>query len=271
VAYYQFNVAQERSNDTRSIYHLGLQGNAQFVPSTVALGPGNSHSVKNISGNQVFGNTGLKAQWNANALLPEGEVVVTRIDWKPDARPGKDSVSRAYWIFRNFGESLLFDPPASLTLEKMGMVPAWSPDSLTLFFREVAQEGNSWKSIGQAERVQAGGDGSAEFAPGEDWINAGQLIVSWPGGIPVSTEPGMDQMPYVRAFPNVLTRNQDWQLFTNLEGPMVVDVFNGNGQMVHHTSWAQSTKIALQGLSAGTYYYVVQHEKHLFRGKLVIQ
>lgn len=271
VSYYQFNVNQERVNDSRGINHLGLQGNAVYVHSTLAMGPGNSHLESAKAGGQVFGNTGLKAQWDKNALLPEGDVVVTRINWMPDARPGKDSVSRAYWVFRNFGESLLFDPPSTLTLENMGLVPAWAPDSLTLFFREVTQEGNTWKSLGKASRVNAGSDGSAEFSPGEDWITAGQLIVSWPGGLPVSTEPVLAATPYVRAFPNVLSRAQEWQLVTNLEGPMVVDVFNSNGQMVHRASWSNAAKISLQSLVPGTYYYVVQHEKYFFRGKLVIQ
>ncbi|HQW01850.1 MAG TPA: PKD domain-containing protein [Saprospiraceae bacterium] len=104
VAYYQFDdVSSGEVIDKASGVDGVLSGNANIIPSNVAVGSGTSQIllVQN-NGNVSFTNGG-DLSIGFGALNPNGKVVVSHLNVLPDTVPQIKTPQGAYWIVNNYG------------------------------------------------------------------------------------------------------------------------------------------------------------------------
>lgn len=107
IAYYQFNNADaSQVIDKVATYSATLNGGATKVLSSVPVGGGkNARLDVNAAGNYVFPETGLEMEFANNGTLPNGEIVVSRLDLLPNILPNENESIGNYWIVNNYGSN----------------------------------------------------------------------------------------------------------------------------------------------------------------------
>ena len=152
VTYLQFNETIGAAYDKSGINHVSLAGGSSRTTSTAPVGGGVSQRLNiNNTGNYTFGNTGFTLNTTA-AVLPNGEVCVSRINLQPDVTPSyPDSTSTSYWILENYGLNLDFDTLNFLDFERTGnLIPTC--DKNQLYTRKPNADGPVWgEAIDQAD------------------------------------------------------------------------------------------------------------------------
>ena len=127
VVYLQFNEEDGKIYDkTTSNNNSTLQGNATRVISDVPVGGGVSdiHSASGAS--TINSTTGIDLVFGATGTYPDGEIVFTRINQRPDVIPGDSPVAKAYWIINNYGTNQTFDALTSMTFDNTGLLTPYS-------------------------------------------------------------------------------------------------------------------------------------------------
>ncbi len=104
LAYYQFNINDPLVLDKANLFHGVVVGNTIFQQCYAPFG-GRVSSSMNIStsGNYVFGSTGTGS-------LPNGEVVVSRINLLPLPTINNGENLGSYFIMNNYGNTSFTDP-----------------------------------------------------------------------------------------------------------------------------------------------------------------
>lgn len=168
-AYYQFNEAGNTIYDRAGSANALLNGTAQHLLSTAPVGSGNSERMTVSSpGVKVFNNEGLILNFPV-ALLPNGEICVTRLNIQPDSvatgRSFTNSAKR-YWIVNNYGNPA-FSPLTSMTLTGYGNVTAaqaTSPSKFKLYSRVTGgYRASGWTKIDSAQTVTSGANAVLSF------------------------------------------------------------------------------------------------------------
>ncbi|MCF8237485.1 MAG: hypothetical protein K9I85_04975 [Saprospiraceae bacterium] len=274
IAYYQFNRETGEETDRVGVRHLQFAGGAY---REVANGPwgGGVSSRQNIDqgGTYDFGNTGVSMKFPDQSTYPDGEIVVSRIHLAPDVLPDLDNpVSPHYWIVNNYGQ-VFFDPMTSLELDRVGAVsPAnvTDPTTLELHLRTWNGEGDNWMNWANAIGATPGQDGGATFASIQD---LGQWMVVNTGEITAVKDPdapGTALSKHALLYPNPLHAGSTVHIRTDLQGPLGLRIWNGEGVVLIRERDVQhdwSTRLA--GPS-GTYFYEVTSADKMIRGAIQI-
>jgi hypothetical protein len=180
VSYYQFNELSGQALDRIGIRHLSVAGTAGRSTSTAPLGGGLSARLTiSDSGSYEFGSTGLTLQFGNGSILPDGEVVASRINLSPDQLPEPFPYGKAYWVINNYGQNFFFDFPQLLRFDNYGDIPAGAGAAdFKLYGRGAFDDGDTWGSaLDQASTVTNGAAGSVSFSSGNGLETAAQLLV----------------------------------------------------------------------------------------------
>jgi PKD repeat protein len=183
MAYYQFN---DETNgiifDKAGSRDAEMAGDARRVISTGPFAGGTSARLT-LAGNTpyTFANTGVTLNTAANS--PNGEVVVSKLNWHPDQSPDCANYQSDdhYWILDNYGANATFTQPTQLTLggievPNTGTVPA---NTYTLYKRGNNADGNTWgSSVASPNTATAGANGSFQFGGTNAVTSSCQLIVT---------------------------------------------------------------------------------------------
>ncbi len=180
VSYYQFNEPDGPALDRIGSRHLALMGAAARTTSTAPLGGGRSdRKTVDEPGIHAFGPAGLTMEFSAGQVLPQGELVVSRIHLSPDQLPVPAAHGSVYWIVDNYGPIQLVDPPAALRFSgyATGQVTP-DPAELRLYARDAFDDGDTWGTAlaGAVEWSSATG-GTVSFGADNDLEQFGQLVV----------------------------------------------------------------------------------------------
>jgi photosystem II stability/assembly factor-like uncharacterized protein len=106
ISYYQFNEIEPSSSsfDNVGIRHLSLLGDAEKAISNAPIGGGSSQRITvNSGGLKDFVNADARLYFKSTGTLPNGDVVVTKINQLPDQSPVTTGLPSAYWIINNYG------------------------------------------------------------------------------------------------------------------------------------------------------------------------
>jgi photosystem II stability/assembly factor-like uncharacterized protein len=192
LAYYQFNPTASETGanviDRANLNHANLSNGATKIVSTAPLGGGSSFRMTvNSAGEKVFTGTGVKLDFAAGTL-PNGELVVSRIDNAPDQVPSAaTALMSRYYVVRNWGTNANFAPLNSLTFENLGSFANGNPVNYKLYKRPSNAEGATW-----ATPVANGTSGSAttnggflSFFAGNNVTSFSQFVLSNEGLLPV--------------------------------------------------------------------------------------
>jgi PKD repeat protein len=127
IAYYQFNEPDGIIIDRVGTRHASLHNGASRVASTGPFAGGSSTSYRtaiNSTGTTSFPGTGFSISYPTAAVVPMGEVVVSRLNLQPDQLPALNIGSRSYWVIDNYGANPIFSLPDTLWLHGFGPVTA---------------------------------------------------------------------------------------------------------------------------------------------------
>ena len=147
MAYYQFNYTESTTIlDKVAATNALQQGNANKMPSSAPVAGGEVHRLSvNASGNYVFGTTGVEMSFGA--VVPDGEIVVSRLDTFPNILPVNTPNGGNYWVINNYGDAT-FD---ALTEMKFTPIDAdyvdsnlGSPESARLYKRTSNDHLDQW-------------------------------------------------------------------------------------------------------------------------------
>ncbi|MEO1259242.1 MAG: LamG-like jellyroll fold domain-containing protein [Bacteroidota bacterium] len=189
VSYYQFNEMDGQVLDRISVKHLSMTNSATRTTSTAPLGGGISHRLTvDTDGNFEFGETGVTVDFETGQTLPDGEVVVSRIDLSPDQLPNASPHSEVYWIINNYGENEFFDPPVAIRFEGYGNIEPGSTaaSDYSLYGRETFADGDNWFGpIDFGDILEPGANSMITFADPSDLDFFGQYVIMQEGATPV--------------------------------------------------------------------------------------
>ncbi len=269
--YLQFNEAEGPAFDRTGPGFASLGGDAQRVVSTVAVGPGvSSRKSVNSTGALSFGSTGVTTTFAANSVLPEGELVLTRLDIAPDQSPAADSISRSYWVMQHFAENLVFDELQAIQFDQIGNAPAGTTaQQYRLATRPPRADGSSWETNDTGDQLTTGPDGSIVFSTGNNVLTPAQFIIVRP--TTVATKESDTLKPEVSIAPNPAASNSTLHISTNLAGKVKVKLYDAKGRAVRLATCEQNGQLYLNGLPAGIYTCAVESEEAMWFGKVVVE
>lgn len=279
-AYYQFNEAGGRALDRAGTYHLGLSGDATRVVSTVPAGPGVAARKSVVSGKRHgFDGTGLTLLFGTGASLPNGEVVVTRINLRPDTVPVAPAYALPnYWILRNYGSTVNFTSPALVEFDQLDGIPAdLSPNACKLWRRvPAAADGYNWANIDSAETVVAGQSGLMTFEGNPGVNRSGQYWLSVPGWYEARPEvEAADRKTVtndhrVTIHPNPVASGSYFTVETNLEGQVWFRLFDDKGRAIRVQRFEAQTSVSTENLPAGAYTFRIENGRKMQIGQVVV-
>ncbi len=181
VSYYQFNETTGQVMDRTGVRHLSLTGTAGRTTSTAPLGGGvSSRLTVSEAGEYVFGETGVAMKFAEGTTLPDGEVVVSRINLAPDQLPNASPHSQAYWAINNFGQNFLIDEPEYIRFGGYGDIQPGGSQAgdYVLYTRSAFDDGDTWGSpLDDGDELTTGPDGAVTFASGNGVEFFGQFVV----------------------------------------------------------------------------------------------
>ena len=179
VAYYQFNESEGLALDRVGVQHASLVATAGRSSSTGPFGQGVSSRMSiHDSGTFSFGETNVTMDFAEGSILPDGEVVVSKIDLEPNVLPAALPHSESYYIVDNYGQNFFIEPPAALSFGQYGDIPAdAAPVDFQLYMRGANDDANNWTLVDVADEIEQGLPGNVTFTEGNALEFFGQFIV----------------------------------------------------------------------------------------------
>ncbi len=269
-SYLQFNEADGPAFDRVGLGFASFGGDAHREVSTVAVGPGVSSRMDVVaSGDVIFGETGLTPFFGIDSSLPEGEVVVTRLNIAPDQSPASDSISRSYWVLHNFATNPYFDEIGTILFNNIGYVPPNAmPNQYQLYSRPPRADGDTWVGLTPAYQISSSFDGSVVFSfTGVD--GPAQLIITRP--IATSVQQPIQSQPMVSISPNPVSKNGTLNIHMNLSGKLKFKLYDTKGRAVRVAVFERDGSLTMGGLAAGVYAYSIESERVMNFGKVVVE
>ncbi|MBL0176099.1 MAG: hypothetical protein IPP94_12670 [Ignavibacteria bacterium] len=276
VAYYQFNETDGRANDRIATRHAALVGSASRVPSRGPFGGGTSFRADvRTPGSVDFPGTGVRAAFPPAGILPDGDVVFSRISSAPDTRPAAAPGSRGYWIGDNYGNNASFTLLDSIRFAGYGPiapVEAGDPRIYSMYTRPSNADGPTWGSaLDRADAALAGQDGSVAFSTGNGVTRFGQFCLS-KEGTPTAVDLLADADPgEARVYPTVLAAGDVFTVLGRRDAPITILLSNAAGQLVLKREVSGGGQISTAGLSAGTYLFWLRSSDRMSRGLLLLR
>jgi hypothetical protein len=180
-AYYQFNTNNanfdvDKVGNNNLIFNL----NTTRVKSTAPVGKGVSQTIAITNGGlKNFAIPGVQMYFPSAGTYPNGNVVVSKINQRPDTIPTGGIAAKAYWVVNNYGTNQTFTVLDSITFGNSGNISAGcSPSMYELYRRPFNGEGTTWAtSIDMAERFNVINPSEVAFKANNNMTTFGQLYI----------------------------------------------------------------------------------------------
>jgi photosystem II stability/assembly factor-like uncharacterized protein len=187
--YVQFNNFDTLSNNTYELVNknsISLPSQNVLVKSSAPIGKGISVR-KNISngGRHIFSGTGvdLYVSSKTGSVLPNGEVVVSKINPNPSFLPDSSNASYFghYYIINNYGSNTTFSSLDSIWFSNLNFSSANNlANAYSLHKRSSFAYGrDNWATIGNGINISKGTNSALTFS-GSGISSFGQMIISAP-------------------------------------------------------------------------------------------
>ncbi len=187
ITYYQFNDNPQSILDRADSYHASLVGQSKLVPSTAPFGGGVSHRMDvNTPGTYDFEATGASMTFAENAILPNGEIVVSRIDTLPNVIPTDNPVLsqnlQQYWIVNNYGINSTFEALQNLqftpTTSNHALQSVQNASQISLYKRSENSDLENWVESCSASDATSIENGTFSFNADCNTIESGQFFLT---------------------------------------------------------------------------------------------
>ncbi|HLZ86785.1 MAG TPA: LamG-like jellyroll fold domain-containing protein [Puia sp.] len=205
VGYYQFN---QYNATIDTLYDAMGNGTASAVspsnigPSTVPVASGVSYSIPNVytPGAYAFPGTGLALTF-PGAVVPNGEIVVSRLNSLPDSLPATyEGVGNQYWVVRNWGANASFTAltSAQFTGNNINPTDGTSHQTPTLFIRGANEYLDNWTSLCSPATPSSGNTDTAVFGSSCNVTGFGQFFIGKISSL-VTSKKGKDSVQNIHS------------------------------------------------------------------------
>ena len=267
ICYYQFNHnANNVIFDKKGTLDLSMSGNTNLVPSDAPVGPGFSDILEITEvGNYAFPNSQVQMSIDHAAAVPNGKVVLSRINILPSSQPSNFNLDEVYWIANNYGTN-----QSLLNLEQIQFdgVPAVSTANDYSLYNRLSNDGITGDWLEQGTASSDSGNESMLFDAtsypllfnAQYFIGADELT----GTLEQASES-------LHIYPNPVSANDKLYL-KGLHGEARLTLYNTKGKVVLQQFVSDSQNyITLSKIPAGQYFYAVQGDTTFYRGKLTVK
>lgn len=257
IAYYQFNRSAGIITDRVGISHASPSGASIRMVSTAPIGAGKSQKMAiNSAEKQTFNEADFAIDFSENATLPNGEVVVSKINCQPDYINDDAPFTGSYWAINNYGENDTLSGIQSFAFLNNLLISESNKlnhSELELYARAFNGEGDTWEYLNPANDLQ--NDKDLYFLNPKDKIKLGQFLIINRGepALGVSKQKNSETERIVRMYPNPISRGQDLKIFTNLQGKQQIVISDINGKTHIKTNIEGTGKIDIGKLPSGAY------------------
>jgi photosystem II stability/assembly factor-like uncharacterized protein len=192
VGYYQFN---QYNSSTSTLYDAMGNGTMSSVNSnnisisTAPVSSGKSFRIANVDAPGTYNFTGTGAALTfPGPIVPNGEMMVTRLYSQPDSLPGGLAhLNNHYWIINNWGANKTFTPLTAMQFDGINISAADAavPGSLKLLKRSTNEHLNKWVPLCSAVAANAGNNGTVTFDNSCGNNSFSQFIIGTTGSSPL--------------------------------------------------------------------------------------
>lgn len=263
--YYQFNEQEGAILDRRGVKHATLIGQAQRSVSGGPFGKGESDRIAiATNGSYTFTNTESSIEFGAGSVIPDGEVVLSRINVLPNELPGTNINFDGYFVLNNYGTNQTFDADGLVLKPAIYTAPSnnWQ---VNLHQRGENEHLNNWVLNCTASQATATGiefnsgcaiSESAQFFPITD-----QFV-----GVEYSEETQM-----VSVHPNPVFNNGQVLIENDGSSDVRFTLYDIRGKIVASESIASKSNFQFTpSVASGTYTYSIQGADFIKNGRLVV-
>jgi photosystem II stability/assembly factor-like uncharacterized protein len=273
LGYYQMNETAGEILDKVGIRHATLVGAPVRTLSTAPVGNGTSFRLNvNSGGAKVFTNTGVTMTFPNTGTIPNGDIVVTRLNNQPDQKPSTNPTAASYWIINNFGTATGLSPLASIAFEGYGNITATeanAPTVFKLYKRASTADGNTWAtSIAAAATASAGANGVINYTNTVDIPTAGQFVISKEGSTAIQSPKGDIE---VQVFPNPVGQNSVLHIQTNKDIVWDVFLYDVSGRVIKKERFNKQGTVSLANIAKGVYLYQLISKEAMVFDRVVVE
>ncbi|MEA3446089.1 MAG: T9SS type A sorting domain-containing protein, partial [Bacteroidota bacterium] len=232
-----------------------------------------------------FSDEGLDIDFPASGTWPNGEIVVTHLNYLPAAMPNNYPNLGSYWIVNNYGDNqqitslneLVFYPGAG---ELSALVIA-DPSKAVLYKRNDNSGTNNWSQLCAASNATNGANSYLTFSNSCNITNMGQFyicsndsLVNLVGStVTVVEKKPAAEKNRISLFPNPVSNNAT--VFVDYSGneQLRIKLFNAEGKLCNDIfiEKHQAKQFSAAGISAGIYFYLIEGESFIDSGKIAVE
>lgn len=285
VAYYQFNEEDGSIslNKVGSDY-LSYRGSTySHDNSSAPVFGGVSEKISvTTAGVKNFSTTGLSMTF-PNAIVPNGDVWVSKSSIKPDVLPDALFNFNTYWAVDNYGANQTIAELSEIKFTDNALNTASSvASSYNLYKRSTNNFGSTWGTVLDTGDLRTGSGTSASitFSTGLTLTSLGQMTLSqnlfpYLGSKSKLNQTQLDQkntdeMPVV--YPNPLKTNTPLKIMVpTLWKDATLFVFDTSGKQIANTTLKVGTNEILLNVSNGVYFLKIANQDKNFSTKLLVQ
>jgi PKD repeat protein len=265
IAYYQFNNIENFGllYDKKNTNDLSISSSINFHLSTAPVGVGTSQ-LRSINATGTYDFPEVNANLNFTGQVPNGNVVVSKLNVSPNEAPVINPTGNEYWILNNYGTNISFDGLSSVDLLTAKNVSNISASNFSIYKRESnGYIESGWSKATTATSVTTN---KINFS-GANLDQSLQWFIG--SSIPLGIDNLVSQKSFV-VYPNPYVQGQTLKI-DGIDTASIFSLFDINGKIILKKE-VNNKEIDLNtSVSKGIYFYRIETANKLYNGKLVIE
>lgn len=265
LAYYQFNNILNNGGvyDKKNTNDLFISGTITFPISTAPIGVGSSQLMTvNAAGNYNF--SLANANLNFGSSVPNGKVVMSKLNVNPNEAPNTNLVSNEYWILNNYGTNATFSGLTDISLATATDLSTMSPSMFTVYKRESnGYLQSSWIQDASATNISS----SSILFPGLGLNQSYQWYLGSNTPLGINT---INTTKTFMVYPNPYIQGQQLY-FEGLKEPFKFTLYDVEGKLLLTKNIVNETINLEKSFAKGVYFYRIETQSKMYNGKLIIE
>jgi photosystem II stability/assembly factor-like uncharacterized protein len=265
ISYYQFNNTQNFGlvYDKKNANDLTISNSINFPLSTAPVGVGTSQ-LMTINATGTYNFSSANAALNFTGQVPNGKVVVSKLNVSPNEAPVTNPTGNEYWILNNYGTNISFNGLSSVGLLTSSNISSISPSNFAIYKR--ASNGHlqsGWLQSTTATSVSAN---TVNFSG----ANLNQSLQWYVGS---SATLGIEQISpktSLVVYPNPSIQGQQLKI-EGIDNSFTITLFDVNAKIVLKKQVFNKVIDLDSSVSKGIYFYRIETDNKLYNGKLIIE
>jgi photosystem II stability/assembly factor-like uncharacterized protein len=270
IHYYQFNSSASLAQDRKGILHGEFIALANRSVSTAPVGGGSSQkTIVTNPGAYSLPGAFSAIHFPSAGNLPDGEIVVSRLNVSPDQITGNNLATSGYWIINNYGNNTIFSALDSLILESPSATPH-PASNYKLYQRTTRAEGNTWGAIIDSCDIVMNST-QLVFSDDLNVTSFGQFMVASDSATILTTirELAPSSPKKIIIYPNPIGSLQQLTIHAQELDNYTITLYDITGkQILEEVYYGTIMQVQLPELSAGIYSYTIRSKTFIQNGLL---